>query len=337
MKRALFAGLFVALFSLPCFALDTVHIEVLQVSKINPFDWTYEGFVKELAKHDLVEGKNLVINRHIIDADAEAGLIKKIGILLRIKSKASEIIETRPDLVLTISTPATKYAKDAFISAGIPVVFSAVSVPTAVGCKSLTEAGPGFTGSSLRIDPEVALKLARHALPDATVMGIVHTDDDSAEAFVKDLMGAAKGAGITILTRKVGRSESIVPATQDLIAQGAQVFGLPIDPYYAVKDYVHAEELKAVLGKARIPCICYCHVGLSGAILYIGSEFGTNGELSGSQAAKILLEGARPETLPILYQDELKILADEAMINTLGIQVPLDLLQLSKKVQSERH
>ncbi|MFY9398625.1 MAG: ABC transporter substrate binding protein [Desulfomonilia bacterium] len=337
MRRALLAGLSIVLLSLPCFARDTVHVEVLQVSKINPFDWTYEGFVKELAKHGLVEGKNLVINRHVIDADAEAGLIKKIGILLKIKNKASEIVAAKPDLVLTISTPATKYAKDAFISAGIPVVFSAVSVPSSVGCKSLTEAGPGFTGASLRIDPEVALKLTRHALPQATVMGIVHTDDDSAEAFVEDLKGAAQSAGMTILTRKVARSDSIVPAAEELIAQGAQVFGLPIDPYYAVKDYVHAMEFKEVLSKAKIPCICYCHVGLSGAILYIGSEFGVIGELSGSQAAKILIEGAKPETLPVLYQNELKILADEGMIRDLGIEMPLDLLELSRKVDSERH
>ena len=57
------------------------------------------------------------INRHIIDADAEAGLIKKIAILLRIKSETSKIIASKPDLVITISTPATKYSKDAIIAA----------------------------------------------------------------------------------------------------------------------------------------------------------------------------------------------------------------------------
>lgn len=107
MKRHLFIWvLFALLSSEPVFAKDSYHIEVLQVSKINPFDWAYEGFVAELAKNGIIKGQSLVINRHIIDADADAGIWKKVGILMKIKSTANEIIASKPDLVLTISTPA---------------------------------------------------------------------------------------------------------------------------------------------------------------------------------------------------------------------------------------
>jgi putative tryptophan/tyrosine transport system substrate-binding protein len=336
MQRALFTVVFVFLFCLPALAKDTYHIEVLQVSKINPFDWSYQGFVSELAKNGIVQGKNLVINRHVIDADAEAGIVKKIFILLKIKSKASEIIASKPDLVLTISTPATKYGKDAFIAAGIPVVFTGVAVPQAAGCASLTKAGTGFTGASLRMDPLSAMRLTRHALPKVTTMGIVHTDDENAVAFVEEAKEAAKSVGMTIITKQVKRSDNIKPAAQELIAKGAQAFGLPIDTYYAVKNYQHALELREVVDEAKIPCICYCHVGFSGALLYMGSEFETVGELSGAQAAKILLTGVKPETLPVQYQKGLTILADEGVIKRLGINVPLDLLQIAKKVNSEK-
>ncbi|HQO81880.1 MAG TPA: hypothetical protein PKW48_12550, partial [Deltaproteobacteria bacterium] len=91
----------------------TFTIEVLQVTKIEPFDNAYQGFMQELSAAGLVEGQNLKVNRRIIDFDVEkGGLWKKVGVLFEIKSTASKIVEARPDLVLTVGTPATKYAKD---------------------------------------------------------------------------------------------------------------------------------------------------------------------------------------------------------------------------------
>ena len=128
----------------------TFTIDVLQVTHVEAFERVYQGFVQELKAAGLVEGQNLKINRRIIDFDIEkSNLWKKVGVLLEIRKTASKIVESRPDLVMTIATPATKYAKDRIIAAGIPLVFSAVIIPEAAGCKSLTVAGPGFTGSSI--------------------------------------------------------------------------------------------------------------------------------------------------------------------------------------------
>lgn len=336
MKKCMFSVLVVLLFSIPAFAKDSYHIEVLQVSQINPFDWAYEGFVEELAKNGIVQGQNLVINRHIIDADADAGLWKKVGILMKIRGKVSDIIAAKPDLVLTISSPATKYSKDKFISAGIPVVFTAVAVPQAIGCKSVTQAGPGFTGASLYLDPVSAFKITKLALPNLTKMGIVHSDDDNAVAFVQEAKEKAATLGITILTRQVEKSDSPVAAVQELIAQGVQAFGIPIDAYYALRNYQPTNELMSVVEPKKIPSICFCHVGFSGALLYIGSEFKRIGTLSGTQAVKILKEGAVPETLPVLIQDELTILVDLESSKIKGIELPLEILQIAKEVTSER-
>lgn len=336
MKKWFFGVLFVLMFCLPAFAKDSYRIEVLQVSKINPFDWAYEGFIEELAKNGIVKGKNLVINRHVIDADADAGLWKKVGILLKIKSAANEIIATKPDLVLTISTPATKYSKDKFISAGIPVVFTAVAVPQAVGCASATKAGPGFTGASLYLDPVKAFKITKLALPNVTTMGIVHSDDDNAIAFVQEVKTKAKTLGITVLTKQVGKSDSPKAAAQALLAQGVQAFGVPIDAYYGLRNYEAARDLIDVVSGKNIPAVCFCHVGFSGAVLYVGSEFKTIGAYSGSQAAKILKGGVKPETLPVLIQDDLTILVDLKTSKKLGINLPMGILQIAKDVSSER-
>ncbi|HPA85366.1 MAG TPA: ABC transporter substrate binding protein, partial [Deltaproteobacteria bacterium] len=163
----------------------TFTIEVLQVTNVEPFERVYQGFMQELSAAGLVEGQNLKVNRRIIDFDVEkGGLWKKVGVLFEIKSTASKIVEARPDLVLTVGTPATKYAKDKIVAAGIPLVFTAVAIPEAAGCKSLTVAGPGFTGATLYLDMADALKIARLAFPDIKTVGIVHTDDDNTLAQV---------------------------------------------------------------------------------------------------------------------------------------------------------
>ncbi len=105
MRKVLVIPLLVLFLICPCYAY---HVEVLQVSNIGPFDDAYRGFLEELGRNGIVEGQNLTVNRQIIDAAADANLWKKVGILLRIKSAASRIVDAKPDLVLTISTPATK-------------------------------------------------------------------------------------------------------------------------------------------------------------------------------------------------------------------------------------
>ena len=336
MKRYLLFVVVFLMFGMPVCAQDSYRIEVLQVSKINPFDWAYEGFVEELARNGIVQGQNLVINRRIIDADADAGLWKKVGILMKIKGAVSDIIASKPDLVLTISSPATKYSKDKLIGAGIPVVFTAVAVPQAIGCASVSQAGPGFTGASLYLDPASAFKITKLALPNLTKMGIVHSDDDNAVAFAQEATAKAAALGITILSKEVGKSDSPVAAAQELIAQGAQAFGVPIDAYYALRDYQPTSQLLSLIEENKIPAVCYCHVGFSGAILYVGSEFKRIGALSGTQAAKILKEGAVPEMLPILIQEELTILVDIEASKKVGIELPLEILQIAKEVTAER-
>ena len=134
--------------SMTCLAEEKkIKIEVVQVTNIEPYQKSYQGFVRELARNGIVQGKNLEIRRKIIGFDMEkATMWSKIGVLMQLKSEAMRIADVKPDLVLTIGTPSTKYTKDKIIAAGVPLVFSAVAIPTAAGCKSMTQAGPVLPG-----------------------------------------------------------------------------------------------------------------------------------------------------------------------------------------------
>ena len=312
----------------------TFTIEVLQVTKIEPFDNAYQGFMQELSAAGLVEGQNLKVNRRIIDFDVEkGGLWKKVGVLFEIKSAASKIVEARPDLVLTVGTPATKYAKDKIVAAGIPLVFTAVAIPEAAGCKSLTVAGPGFTGATLYLDMADALKIARLAFPDIKTVGIVHTDDDNTLAQVGWLKEAGPQAGFTFITKEIGKTDKFTPAARELIAQGAQAFAVPLDTYYGLRNYEPCAELSAVSLENKMPVLSLVHMDVPGALLYVGSDLKASGALSGKQAAKILLEGAKPDDLPILRQEDLTIMVDTDVLKSLQIELPMEILMLAKSLK----
>ena len=337
MKRILLMVATLMIFGLECQA-DTFHIEVLQVAKIPQFTYAYHGFLDELGKQGIKEGENLVINRHIVDADANAGMWQKIWILRNIKKTAAKIIDSKPDLVLTIGTPATKYSKEKFIDAHIPVVFTAVAVPEAVGCKNISISGAGFTGSTVYMDPISVIKIARLAFPNLKKLGIVHSDDDNAIAFSEETKKKAPSLGIEIFTEEVNKSDSIIPATKRLMAKGVDAFGIPIDAYYALNNGKAGNDLINTGLKADIPTISFAvstsdtAESIKGAVLYIGADFYVIGGFSGTQAVKILKDGAKPGDLPVLRQEDLLIQVDLEAAKKLGIELPLSILKLAEEV-----
>lgn len=137
----------------------------------------------------------------------------------------------------------------------------------------------------------------------------------------------APAAGLTILASQVEMNESIRPALQELTKKGAQAFIIPLDVYYGVRD---KDEFAR---QNRMPGVSFVNMKSPGAVLYVGSDYDINRTLSALQAAKILVDGVRPETLPILRQQELTIMADIERIKDLGIEIAVEVFQIAKPIQ----
>ncbi len=339
MKKVVFAlvcTMLVVGMALPCQAEEKVFkVEVLQVMReAAPFQNAYAGFIKELERHGLVQGKNLVVKRTIIEFDLEkGGLLKKMGVLMDVKSEAGKIAARKPDLVLTIGTTPTKYGKDKIIDAGIPVVFTAVANPVAAGCKSLTEACPGLTGATLHMDMKSALQIVKLSFPTVKTFGIIYSDDDSAIAHAEEARKVGATMGLTFVIKQVNKADSIKPAAQELIGKGVKAFIVPLDTYYGIRNNQPTNDLAAISRDTRIPIISFMLHKAPGAVLYVGSDFTVIGQLAGQQAVKILLQGAKPETLPILRQQDLMILVDVKQMQAVGAQLPMEVLKLAKPVE----
>ncbi len=318
--------------SVPCSAEDKVYkVEVLQVAKIEAFDKSYNEFLETLKNGGIVKGKNLTIHRVIIDYNIEGGgFMDKAGLYLKLRSEASRIAEAKPDLAVTIGTPATKYSRDKITSAGIPLVFVAVAIPQAAGCKSLTDGGPGVTGATLYMDMKNALKIVKAAFPTIKTIGMVSSEDENGIAHIQEAKKNAPAFGMTVISKEVAKKDSIIPALKALKEQGAEAYAIPLDTYYGIKNYQNVNDLNDYCRQNKIPIISFVFEHTKGALLSVGTDFETVGALGGQNALKILKEGKKPEQLPVLKQEDLKIMVDTERMKALEIQIPMAILQLAK-------
>jgi putative ABC transport system substrate-binding protein len=250
-------------------------------------------------------------------------------VVLRIREEARRIALAKPDLVLTIGTPATRYARGLLDDARIPVVFTAVANPVDAGCESLTDAGPGATGATLYTDMRESLKIVKQIFPSLQRIGMVHTDDDNGIAHVAATKATAQELGLSVDSREVNKREPIVPALKQLYAggAGAQMFAVPLDTYYGLRNYEPAKDLGDFGTEYRLPVVSFALVRVPGAMLYVGADFQAVGQLAGQQAAKILKRHVRPDILPILRQEKPTVLVDPERTAALKVSLPPQLLQ----------
>jgi len=316
--------------------LHTFRIEVLQVTDIEPYQKSLDGFMKALQDSGIAVGTNLIVHRVKIDFDVEkGGFWDRIGVLLRIREEAHRIAMERPDLVLTIGTPATKYARAILDDAHIPVVFTAVANPEDANCTSLNDAGPGVTGATLYTDMSDSLKIVKTIFPAVQKIGMVNTDDENGVANVAAATAKAKDIGITVTSRLVNKRDSIIPSLKQLFkdGNGVQMFAVPLDTYYGLRKYEPAVDLSDFGTENKIPVITFAMVRVPGAVLYVGADFGVVGSLSGMQAAKILKRHVKPDILPILRQARPTVLIDPRRVAALNISLPSSVL--ARKVQEK--
>jgi len=207
-----------------------------------------------------------------------------------------------------------------FNEAHIPVVFTAVANPLEVGSTSFRDAGPGVTGATLYIDMADSLKVVQQMFPGVRRIGMVHTDDENGVAHVQVATAKAAAAGIGVASRQVSKNDAIVPALKELFGDGdgVQMFAVPLDTYYGLRNYEPARDLADFAAENRVPVVSFAMTRMPGAALYVGSDFATVGALSGQQAVKILKRHVKPDILPILRQEEPTVRVDPERMAVLG-------------------
>ena len=259
-----------------------------------------------------VEGQNLTIDRRYADGDPA-----------RFDRLVAELVALRPDVILADTTPGALAVKRA--TSTIPVVMINVTDPVATGLvASLSRPGGNVTGvADLGVETAVkGLDLIHAAVPNATRIAIL-VSDNPAQVFQLDaLQAAAKTAGLTLLPTVAKSFEEFDSAFASMkskkagavIVLGGVLFSTP-------RQRARLAELAA---QTKLPMLSQDRetVASGGLMGYGPASFG---RYAAHYIDKIL-KGAKPSELPVQQPTEFNLVINLKTAGLLGITIPQSVL-----------
>lgn len=221
------------------------------------------------------------------------------------------------DLVFTVATPAAQAATQAILDT--PVLFTAVTDAEAAGLVESNDApGANVTGTSDLNPVADQLALLAEIAPDAKTVGVVYSSGEvNSEVQVDLAKEAAADLGLTIKEATVSNSSEVQQATQSLG---------DVDAIYVPTDNTVVSGIAALIQVAeqqQIPVISGDSGPVeSGAVATIGIDYTKLGYQTGEMAAKILLEGADPATMPVETSNDVELIINPAGAERMGVELP---------------
>jgi putative tryptophan/tyrosine transport system substrate-binding protein len=140
-----------------------------------------QEFWRKLQELGYVEGRNFI-----------AEVREARGHLERLPKLTSEIIDTHPDVIVAVTSPATAAAKMA--TQTIPIVMAIVADPVGSGfVKSLARPGTNITGPTM-LQTELVpkqIQLIKEMLPELSILGMLWNEKKSDPSFTDSIGGAS--------------------------------------------------------------------------------------------------------------------------------------------------
>ena len=250
----------------------------------------------------------------------------------RLPALARELVDLKPDLIVTFSPQPSQAAKSA--TSTIPIVFIAVADPVRYGLvESLARPGGNVTGVATLVPGGLtgkALENLKQALPQATrIATLVNPSNEMTAAFLSvDAPPAARQLGVTLQVLEVRTPEEIERAIGMAVQHKADallVFGDPIlrDPPQRIPD---------LAARARLPSVyLFRDQVLAGGLMSYGPDFDELRRRGATYVDKIL-RGAKPGDLPVEQPTRFQLVINLKAAKALGITIPKALLVRADEV-----
>ena len=279
--------------------------------------WT-AAFVARLAELGWAEGRNLRIVYRWADGHNE-----------RYAEIASELVQSRVDLILTHNTVPTLAAKHA--TSAIPVVFATAGDPVGSGIvASLARPGGNVTGLSGQA-PDTAgkrIQLLRELAPTLQRLAVFSEAGNPYAALdVKEFQAGARTLGVDVESFDIARGEDIDGAFRSLKGRVQAVYVLPIPLLFT-----HRAQINRMSLAARLPTMFVIreYVQAGGLISY-GPNWVSMWRPAADLVGKIL-DGANPGDIPIEQPTKFDLVVNLKTAKDLDITVPDRLLAVADEV-----
>ncbi len=244
-----------------------------------------DGFKAGLASQGLKDGAG--VEYVYKDANFDPSLVAQV---------LTSLEASRPDLLLTVTTPITQASKRVIRNKSLPIVFAPVTDPVDAGLVESWDRGSDrFVGASNLQDMDTVIGNARLILGELSTMGLLFNPGDANDRVnVKYAEAAAKRAGIRLRAISVETVNDIPSRVEALKG---------VDVIYLIPSSMLQPSLPVVAASAkrnRIPVINASPAGVKdGHVLAaVSVSWRDVGRQAGLLAAKIL-RGAKPSDLPI--------------------------------------
>lgn len=296
-----------------------VKVGIMQFAPHPSLDNCREGFLEGLKRAGYVEGENLKVIYE--NAQADMSLTQPI---------AEKLVREKSDLICAIATPAAMACAPATETAGIPLLFNAVSEPVDAGLvDSFEQPGGHITGMSDKLPSEKQVALIQTLLPEARTVGILYTTSEAnALSQVEQFRQAAEAAGMDVKAVGVATSNDIASALDSMLGD--------VDCMQNLLDNTVVSALPLVLEKAESAGVPVFgseeEQVVNGCIASEGIDYLQLGIDCGLMAASIL-DGASPADMPIGLVTESRLTVNADTLAHYGLDLPEALKDRAALVQ----
>jgi putative tryptophan/tyrosine transport system substrate-binding protein len=273
-----------------------------------------------LAKLGWTEGSNLRIEFRWAGDDPD-----------RIKRFAKELVDLRPDAILSVTTPVT----GALVreTRTTPIVMVTVADPISSGfVASLGRPGGNVTGFAL-YEPGMGgkwLELLKQIAPGVSRVALLFNPATTVP--VKLFMSSIEAAALRFV---IQASTAPVHAKDEIEGVIATLAGNPGAGLIVMPDLfntVNRDLIIALAARYRVPAIYFVRsFADSGGLISYGPDFAEQYPPAAGYIDRIL-KGEKPGDLPIQMPIKVPLVINLKTANALGIDVPLQLQQLADEI-----
>jgi putative tryptophan/tyrosine transport system substrate-binding protein len=308
-------------------ARSVPRVGILQHASTMLLDEGTQGAIDGLAENGFIDGKTIVIEKFNAQGDISVG-----------NSIAKEMVNSRYDLLVTMSTLSLQAVANANRNGNTVQVFGLVADPVVAGV-GISRNNPlnhprNLVGIGSFLPVQDAFQIAREMFPSLERVGVAwNPAEANSRAYVEKAREVCQRWGIELLEANVENSNSVLEGEDSLVARGAEALWIGGD----VTVSVAADSVVLVGRRAHIPVFSITPGKPDrGTLFDYGTDFHQIGKETGELASRIL-RGADPTQIPVTNEVPIQFVVNATALKGLKQQwsVSDDILRRANVVVDE--
>lgn len=292
---------------------DSVKIGIGQFAEHASLDNCREGFIEGLKREGYVEDENVTF--YYENAQTDGSMANQI---------ATNFVGKKVDLICGIATPMAQSAYANASSAGIPVIFTAVTDPVAAEFAGEDGKPTGeITGTSDKLAVSEQLDMIKKVTPEVKKIGILYcTSEVNSISAIEEYKALAGDYGFEIVEKGVSAVADVPLAADALLEE--------VDCLNNLTDNTVVSCLPTILAKAQAKNIPVFGSEIEqvkkGCLATMGLDYYALGIQTGKMAAKVLKGEKKASEMNYETITEARLYVNKEVASNLGITLSEELL-----------